>query len=178
MKQALASGNPGQSANCLDICGSNICVCGSICVGCGSKLDVKGSRETKAKRKREITKNVKHRIKCLSKVWRSYLKFYQESTLHLIYSLLYIHTHFLESCSRNTCLHIHIPRLWLNPSGVPAVGRPWTHCCCGLRLPWSNGHLLCHCSLHQVTKLSSVSEHICICIRVRLERCTHYTCSL
>lgn len=60
---------------------------------------------------------------------------------------------------RSASPHTYIPRLWPNPSGVPALGRPWTHCCCGLRLPRSNGHILCHCRLHQVTNLSSVSEN-------------------
>lgn len=64
MMQGLASGNPGQSVNCWDTCGSNICVCGSICVGCGSKLDVKGSRETKAKERERSQKTINDYQKC------------------------------------------------------------------------------------------------------------------
>lgn len=69
-------------------------------------------------------------------------------------------------------------RLRPNPSGVPAMGRPWAHSCCGLCLSRPNGHILRHCGLHQVrgslqllrenintdtTMKSALSHSFCVC---------------
>lgn len=51
-------------------------------------------------------------------------------------------------CSPDTALLFF--RVWANTSALFTMGRPWTYCCCGLRLPWSSVHHLCDTRFHQV----------------------------